>query len=128
MKKLKLSNVLLIGKNSENIRKLKNLLVAYFTDIIQIEELNGNIAALGKIHLNLIIMTDSMDFMPDAKLLSDLKSRFPEAKILGQFERIDAAIEIELRSKGLIFLGSLEHLRKNFDDIFKTIVDKTKFN
>ena len=120
MTKLKLSSVLLIGKNSENIRKLKSMLAGYFTEILQIED-RIDIERLSKININLIVITDSMDCAPWAKLLSNLKSWFPETKILGQFQRIDAEIEAELRSEGLIFLGSFEHLRNNFEDIIKTI-------
>ena len=126
MQNLQPNHALLIGKRSKTISELTRMLAAYVTDVIQIEEFIDHYRLPSKTHLDLVVIADSMVCMQDTKILADLKSKFPEAKILGLFEKWDENTEIELRRTGLIFLGTFEHLRKNFDGIIKTILNKSQ--
>lgn len=108
----KASEILIVGKKTRRITHLKTLLDEHFKDVFVLDAaaISRRIATSD---YNVIIVTDSTCVALDRKLLTDLKTFWPQAKLLCLVDRITGETEIAVRSAGVIFLGTYEHFTAN---------------
>ena len=104
-----MANALLIAKHNKKTNRIENLLSEYFQKVSVVSELTGTGQLPLDHHLDLIVVTDSLDVKPDGDFLSCLRRLFPGAKFLYLGDEIEPQTEMNLRAAGLIFLGSYDH-------------------
>jgi hypothetical protein len=120
MEKLKLGNALVLGKTNKSIRELGRILEKHFLEVRVTSKLSHTAGLNPPMHFNLVVITDSLDGNPARDFGVNLRRLFPEAKILGLFDKINPEIETSVRNAGLIFLGSYDHFIKNCPDILRS--------
>ena len=117
MQKLKLGNALVLGKRNKKVRELERTLAKHFLKVRVASKLDHSAGLNPTMHFNLIVITDSLEGNPTRDFAVNLRRLFPEAKVLGLFNKINPEIETNMRNAGLIFLGSHEHFSKHCPDI-----------
>ncbi len=117
MQKSKLGNVLVLGKRNKKVKELERILAGHFLEVKVTSKLAHTVGLNPTMHFNLIVITDSFEGRTDRDFGVNLKRLFPEAKVLGLFDKINPEIETNIRNAGLIFLGSYDHFSKHSPDI-----------
>ena len=72
--------------------------------------------------VGLIVVTDEIDPPPDRRFAKKLRLLFPQAKVLGIFDKFDTEVEIVMRSAGIVFWGSHERFNAHRDKILQTVL------
>jgi len=117
MQRSKLGNVLVLGKRNKKVRELERTLAEHFCEVRVTSKLTHSAGLSPTMHFNLIVITDSLEGNGSRDFGVNLRRLFPEAKVLGLFDKINPEIETNMRNAGLIFLGSYEHFSKHCPDI-----------
>jgi len=117
MQNLKLDTVLVLGKRNKKVKELERILAEHFLEVKVTSKLTNSSELNPGMHFNLVVVTDSLEDKPDRDFGVNLRRLFPQAKVLGLFDKINPEIETNMRNAGLIFLGSYDHFSKHFPDI-----------
>ena len=113
------SRVLIIGKTDRRVELLKHYLADYFgkvdllTDLEQLNSLSAD-------NFTVIVVTDTFGDVLKSDFFADIRSLHPRAGLLCLFDRISRQTEKDMRSAGLLFLGSYEH----FDDCYSSVLER----
>jgi hypothetical protein len=98
--------VLVLGKKTKKAKDLERLLMKHPCRVKiasnPIDAFNQNRGE----DIDFIIMTESLNYKIDEDLLSRLRVLYPKAKLLLLVDHITREMEVGMRSKGLVFLGS----------------------
>jgi len=128
MQHSKEARILLVGKRNSKVKRVERILKKYAP---------GTEVVLGTAYptepfemdsFNLIVLTDTLEEKAVSDFMSGVRQLFPGAKVLGIFDEIDPEIEINMRSAGLIFLGSYEHFIRASGDILKSAFGSKKLS
>ena len=120
MGKLYFGNSLVVGKRNSKVNEVVQLVSEYFLKVKRVSECAENLESYPSDHFNLIVVTDYLDHESDKNLIANLRGKFPQAKMIGLFDDINQAIEINMRSVGLIFLGSYDLFSENSQNVFQS--------
>jgi len=120
----KKDKILMLGKKTKKIKKLKVILTEHSREVFISDAADMKNLFL-KNNYNVIIVTDSLGAKLNQEFVSDLKTFWPHAKLLCLVDRITDETEIAVRSGGIIFLGTYDHFSKNYHDILYA-AEKTK--
>lgn len=105
-------HILVVGKRSKKVKQVKDSLTRYFSRVTLVSTLADIENSCDSNYLTLIVVTDAIRDKEKNKLnkefLINLRTLYPYAKVLCLFDSITHDVEINLRSGGLIFLGSYE--------------------
>ena len=113
------SRVLIIGKTDRRVELLKHHLADYFgkvdllTDLEQLNSLTADNFAV-------IVVTDTFGDVLKPDFFADIRSLHPRAGLLCLFDRISQQTEKDMRSAGLLFLGSYDH----FEDCYGSVLER----
>lgn len=114
--------VLVLGKRTEKVRELERIVAGYFCKVCLIRDLPNCIELPLNVDFNMVIVTDSIGVKLNTRLFSNLRSLFPNAKLLCLVDQINQDMEKAMRSAGLIFLGSYDHFSNNYQGILESAV------
>jgi hypothetical protein len=114
-------DVLLLGKKTKKVKDLERLLVEHPCRVQIASNLMDAFNQNNGEDIDFIIMTESLNHKIDEDLFSRLRVAFPKAKLLVLVDRITREMEVAMRSKGLVFLGSY----RRFVQFYKEIVGLT---
>ena len=118
--KIDLSNVLVVGTQETKLNIVIDKLKKYFSNVTRTQKVFDLPESYSSDYFSLIVYTDTLPELQYGPFLDYLKRSFPDAKIIGLFDKIDQGSEIFVRSAGLIYLGSFEHFNKHFHDILQS--------
>jgi hypothetical protein len=113
------SRVLIIGKTDRRVELLKHHLADYFgkVDLLtDLEQLNS----LTAYNFAVIVVTDTFGDVLKSDFFADIRSLHPRAGLLCLFDRISRQTEKDMRSAGLLFLGSYDH----FEDCYGSVLER----
>jgi len=105
---LKSNKILVLGKKTAKIKKLKVLLTEHSPEVFISDSTDMSKLFL-KNNYDFIVVTDSLGVNLNSDFVSGLKTFFPHAKVLCLIDRITPETERAIRGAGLIFLGTYEH-------------------
>ena len=110
---------LIIGKSDRRVELVQHHLADYFgkidllTNLEQLNSLTGEDFAV-------IVVTDTSKEVLKADFFINLRSLHPRAGLLCLFNHISRQTEKDMRTAGLLFLGSYEH----FDDCYGSVLER----
>ena len=113
------SRALIIGKTDRRVELVKHHLADYFGKVellTELEQLNSMTAD----NFTVIVVTDTFGDVLKPDFFVNLRSLHPRAGLLCLFDRISRQTEKDMRSAGLLFLGSYEH----FDDCYGSVLER----
>ena len=112
-------SALILGGTSQKVTTIVQTLKPHF------QEVSTAICLPPTDHRNkfcLVVVTDDIAPPPDRRFVKQLRQRFPQAKVLGIFDKFDAGVEIVMRSAGIVFWGSHERFNAHCDKILQTVL------
>ena len=109
----------IIGKTDHRVDLLKRHLAEYFSKVDLVTD-PGQLNILTDDNLAVIVLTDTLGAVLNRNFFTRLRSLHPRAGLLCLFDRISRQTEKDMRSAGLLFLGSYEH----FDDCYGSILER----
>lgn len=113
---------MILGKPDEKVVELEKLLAGYVQKVYMLSDPAHADAVQQDDHVCVIITTDSLEQELNKDFFSDLRWRFPQAKLLCLIDDITLEREMPLRSCGLVFLGSHEHFCTYHREIIASII------
>ena len=114
-------HVVILGKPDKKVVELEKLLAGYVHKVHMVSDPAHADAVQQHDHVRVIIATDSLEQELNKDFFSDLRWRFPQAKVLCLADDITPETETPLRSCGLVFLGSYEHFCTYHREIIESI-------
>jgi N-acetylglucosaminyldiphosphoundecaprenol N-acetyl-beta-D-mannosaminyltransferase len=118
-----MANVLVFGKRDKKVKELERILTEHSHDVCLVSGLADSVELLSGNNFHLIVLTDSLKDRLDQDFLHNLRRLFPHAKILCLANRITQAMEIGMRSAGLVFLGSYKRFNQFAWDILQAAME-----
>lgn len=113
----KKGQALLFGKSNSKVKEIERILKRHTLGVKLVSETGIPIEPDQGNAFSLIVVTDSIGDKIDKNYIAKLRQSFPRAKVLSLFDDMNPEIEMNMRSAGLIFLGSYEHFIKESADI-----------
>ena len=126
MQNAKRGQALLFGKSNKKIKEIERILKRHTLGVKLVSKTGRHIEPDEEDHFSLIVVTDSIGDTIDENFIANLRQSFPRAKVLSLFDHINPEIEMNMRSAGLIFLGSYEHFIRESADIIATAFGEKK--
>lgn len=117
MQNFKRGQALLFGKNNSKVKEIARILKRHTLEVKLVSETGRHIEPDQGEIFSLIVVTDSIRDKVDENYIANLRQSFPRAKVLSIVDDLSPEIEMNMRSAGLIFLGSYEHFIKDSADI-----------
>ena len=121
MTELKNRQALLVGRRSKKVKGVEEILKGYSLRVETIPGLDHFLDPSLREKIRLIVLTDSRGNKFDKECIRTLRHNFPRAKVLSLVGRIAPEMEMEMRSAGLVFLGSYEHFKRKSGDIIDSV-------
>ena len=121
MTELKNGQALLVGRRSKKVKAVEEILKGYSLRVETIPGLDHFLDPSLREKIRLILLMDSRGNKFDKECIRTLRHTFPRAKILSLVDRIAPEMEMEMRSAGLVFLGSYEHFKRKSGDIIDSV-------
>jgi|APSaa5957512622_1039677.scaffolds.fasta_scaffold158877_1 hypothetical protein len=116
-------NVLLLGKKTSKVCKIKLLLSKLSHKVCLISDFTNSVKRFPVNHYGIVIVTDSLGVNLNSDFVSHLKTVLPHAKVLCLVDQITEDTEKAIRGAGLIFLGTYEHFGQICKDILKSVAE-----
>ncbi len=113
-------SALVVGKRNAEVNNIVHILSKHFNEVNRIRELRPGDAAYPGDPIDLIVLTGLLDDRLDRELVVNLRKNFPKAKVMGLLEKINQETEINLRSVGLVFLGSYDYFNQYSSNILQS--------
>jgi len=112
MQNSKMGQALLFGKRNSKVREIERILKRHTLGVKLVSGTERHIEPDKGDNFSLIVVTDSIEGKVDKNTIKNIRQSFPRAKVLSLFDDMNPEIEMNMRSAGLIFLGSYEHFIK----------------
>ncbi|MBW1784271.1 MAG: hypothetical protein JRL30_26465 [Deltaproteobacteria bacterium] len=122
----KKARILLLGKRNNRVKRVEGVLKKYLPDTKIVSKAGYPLDSSASDDFKLVVITDASKDSVDAKFVQNVRHSFPQAKVVSLYDEIDPEIEIDMRSAGLIFLGSYEHFIRECADILRSAVETSK--
>ncbi|MBC8179070.1 MAG: hypothetical protein ISR61_01665 [Desulfobacteraceae bacterium] len=126
MQNFKRGQALLFGKRNNKVKEIERILKRYTLGVKLVSETGPHVEPDQGSAFSLIVVTDSIGDKVDKNYIAKLRQSFPQAKVLSLFDDMNPEIEMNMRSAGLIFLGSYEHFIKESADIIASAFGSKK--
>ncbi|MCP4629762.1 MAG: hypothetical protein GY850_40585 [bacterium] len=111
-------SVLMIGKRNRKIEELERRLAEYFNKIYLVADPAEGVNLSPTDIYTVIVVTDSTAHPLNKEFFSDLRARYPRARLVGLVDQITRETEKAMRSAGLLFLGSY----RQFSEYYRSIL------
>ena len=126
MQNLKREQALLFGKKNNKVKEIERILKRHTLGVKLVSETGRHIEPDQGDGFSLIVVTDSIEDRVDENYILNLRQSFPRAKVLSLFDDVSPEIEMNMRSAGLIFLGSYEHFIRESAHIIASALGSRK--
>jgi len=114
------ARILLLGKRSSKVKRVEGILKKYALDAQVVSETGHLLRPSVKENFKLIVVTDALEDTVGVGFMQGVRDSFPNAKLVSIFDDIIPEIEINMRSAGVVFLGSYDHFFREAGDILKS--------
>lgn len=118
MRRKSSGNALIIGREDQQVKEVEDVLAPYYPKVFHRLSSDAAPAEAPELSFSLVVMTDLAQVPQDRASALRLRERFPKAKLIGLLDCFDPAVEVALRSIGVVFLGSFDR----FQGMRKTIL------
>jgi hypothetical protein len=116
-------DVLLLGKKTDKVFKIRNLLSKLSHKVCLISDLKDGAKRFPINHYDIVVVTDSLGVNLKNDFVSHLKTLLPHSKVLFLVDQITEEMEKSMRGTGLIFLGTYEHFGQLCKDILQATAE-----
>lgn len=118
MRRKSFGNALIIGRGDPQVKEVEGVLTPYYPKVFHRLSSEDALPEAPDLSFSLVVMTDLSQVPRDREAALRLRERFPKAKLIGILDCFDPAVEVALRSIGVVFLGSFDR----FQGMRKTIL------
>ena len=108
-----LGSAIVIGRQNLISSGIKKMLKPYFRTLYFLSDLQAAMSEVGDEQVRLILLMDQEGNETIPEVARTLRDAFPSAKILGLFDAFNPEQEVDLRTAGVLFLGSYERFARN---------------
>jgi N-acetylglucosaminyldiphosphoundecaprenol N-acetyl-beta-D-mannosaminyltransferase len=113
----KSKSILVVGSRTKRVKSLERLLAEHPCQVEVASNAKDVFNRNKEEDVDFVIMTESLNHKVDEDLFARVRVLFPRAKFLVLVDRITREMEVSMRSKGLVFLGSYRRFVQFYQEI-----------